>query len=298
MRRGAARRALPPLAPLGGALLLLALLGLRAAAAPATAYAVRALPGDPAGPRYGDGRCVVLLHGLARTARSMRPLAEALAARGTPSVAVDYPSRAFPVATLAPEAVGRGLAACRAGGARRVDAVSHSMGGILLRGAFARETPPDLGRVVMLAPPNAGSEVVDALGTVPGFAALNGPAGLELGTAADAAPARLGPTGADVGVIAGSRSINLLLSLLLPNPDDGKVSAARTRLEGMCGWLMAPATHPLMMRKPLVVDETIAWLETGRFESAAAEHPDCPARRRPAGEPAEGAAPEPRITPK
>ena len=69
-------------------------------------------------------------------------------------------------------------------------------------------------------------------------------------------------------------------SLLLPDPDDGKVSAARTRLEGMCGWLLVPATHPLIMRKPSVVDETIAWLETGRFESADAEHPDCPARRR------------------
>ena len=223
---------------------------------------------------------------------------EARAARGTPAVGVDYPSRALPVAALAPEAVERGFAACRATGARRVDAVTHSMGGILLREAFARKVPPDLGRVVMLAPPNAGSEVVDALGTVPGFAALNGPAGLELGTAADAAPARLGPTGADLGVIAGSRSINLLLSLLLPNPDDGKVSVARTRLEGMCGWLAVPATHPLMMRKPLVVDETIAWLETGRFESAAAEHPDCPARRPPASGPGEGRAPGPGLTPK
>ena len=277
---GTARRRAAALALLGTALALGAV-GLRAVAAPPTGYAVHALPGAPDGPRHGDGRCAVLLHGLARTAASMRPLAEALAARGVPAIAVDYPSRAFPVAALAPEAVGRGLAACRATGADRVDWVTHSMGAILLREALASERPADLGRILMLGPPNAGSEVVDALGGAPGFAAFNGPAGLELGTGPDGVPARLGPTDADVGVIAGSRSINLLLSLFLPNPDDGKVSAARTRLPGMCGWLLVPATHPLMMRKRLVVDETIAWLETGRFASPDAEYPDCPARRRP-----------------
>ena len=274
-RSSAPRRAAIALALLGGGLALA--LGLRAAV-PSTDYAAWTLSGEPDGVRRGDGRCVVLLHGLARTSASMRPLAEAIAARGTPAVGIDYPSRAFPVAALAPEAVGLGLRACRATGARRIDAVTHSMGAILLRRAFAREAPPDLGRVVMLAPPNAGSEVVDALGDVPGFAALNGPAGLELGTGPDAVPARLGSTSLDVGIVSGSRSINPLLSLLLPNPDDGKVSAARTRLDGMCGWLPVAATHPLMMRKPSVVEETIAWLETGRFSSAAAEYPPCPAR--------------------
>ena len=271
----ARRRTGIALALLGGALALA--FGLRVAV-PSTDYAVWTLAGEPGAARAGDGRCAVLLHGRARPSASMRPLAEAIAARGTPAVGVDYPSRAFPVAALAPEAVGLGLEACRATGADRIDVVTHSMGAILVRRAFADGAPPDLGRVVMLGPPNAGSEVVDALGDVPGFAALNGPAGLELGTGPDAVPAGLGPTAMDVGIVSGGRSINPLLSLLLPNPDDGKVSAARTRLDGMCGWLPVAATHPLMMRKPSVVEETLAWLETGRFLSAAAEHPPCPAR--------------------
>ena len=247
-------------------------------ASPPTGYEVRVE--RPAAANASAGRCTVLLHGLARTSGSMRPLAEALLARGSTVAAVDYPSRAFPVETLAPATIARGLGACRAAGSTRIDVVTHSMGAILLRVALGDGVPADLGRVVMLGPPNAGSEVVDALAAVPGFAALNGPAGLQLGTGPDDVPARLGPTRADVAVVAGSRSINLLLSLLLPNPDDGKVSAARTRLEGMCGWLQVAATHPLMMRKPLVVDETIRWLETGRFASGAAEYPACPARSR------------------
>ena len=244
---------------------------------PPTQYKVRVLRGAADGP-VADGRCTVLLHGLARTSASMRPLGDALVARGSTVALVDYPSRAFPVEALAPVAIARGTGACRAAGSTRIDVVTHSMGAILLRVALADAPLADLGRVVMLAPPNAGSEVVDALADVPGFAAFNGPAGLELGTGRQDLPARLGPTRTDAGIVAGSRSINPLLSLLLPNPDDGKVSAARTRLEGMCGWLLAEATHPLMMRKPSVIDETIRWLETGRFASPAAEHPPCPAR--------------------
>ena len=251
---------------------------------PPTGYKAWVLEPVPGVASSGDGRCVVLLHGLARTSRSLRPMARAIAARGTPVVGVDYPSRAFPVETLAPRAIARGFGACRAIGARRIDVVTHSMGAILLREAIGRTAPADLGRTVMLAPPNAGSEVVDVLAGVPGFAAFNGPAGLQLGTGAAELPARLGPTRADVAVIAGSRTINPLLSLLLPNPDDGKVSAPRTRLDGMCAWLTVPATHPLMMRKALVIAEALRYLETGRFASPAAEYPECPGRLAPARE--------------
>jgi len=73
----------------------------------------------------------------------------------------------------------------------------------------------------MLAPPNNGSEVVDKFRDLPGYKWLNGPAGRQLGTGRDSLPRSLGAAEFDLGIIAGTRSINLLLSQVLPNPDDG-----------------------------------------------------------------------------
>jgi len=53
----------------------------------------------------------------------------------------------------------------------------------------------------------------------------------------------LGKVEFDLGVIAGNRSINPLLSLLLPGEDDGKVTVERTKIEGMNDFRIVPCSH-------------------------------------------------------
>ncbi|MBD3647913.1 MAG: alpha/beta fold hydrolase [Pseudomonadales bacterium] len=216
--------------------------------------------------------CVILLHGLARTADSMVDLKEALTRAGYFVVNVDYPSRHKPVEELADIAVPEGLSQCEENHALPISFVTHSLGGILVRYYYKHHDHDHLKRVVMLGPPNQGSEVVDNLKDMPGFELLNGPAGRQLGTSEEDIPRQLGPVDFELGVIAGTRSINLILSSFLPNPDDGKVSVAATRVRGMCGFVALPATHPFMMGNDRVIQQVIHFLDQGKFEGEEARN--------------------------
>jgi len=219
--------------------------------------------------------CVILLHGLARTSASLNRIETALVSAGYLVANIDYPSRSDVIEVLAPQAIEKGLARCREQSAERISVVTHSLGGILARFYLENHEVSELHHVVMLAPPNQGSKVVDVYRHVPGYQLLNGPAGLQLGTDTDSVPLALGPVAFDLGVIAGNRTINFILSQFLDNPDDGKVSVASTRVEGMCGFIEMPVTHALMMRNRKVIDQVLHYLEYGEFSGEGAENGLC-----------------------
>lgn len=211
------------------------------------------------------GEVVVLVHGLWRSSKSMEPMQEALEKAGFEVVTVDYPSRKATVEELSEDAIGLALEECAERGAKKVHFVTHSLGGILVRSYFSRHPAGIVGRVVMLGPPNQGSEAIDAFEEFPLFDSIMGPAARELGTEADSVPNTLGKPGFTVGVIAGNLSLNPVESAIIPGRDDGKVSVERTKLEGMTDHIVVAATHPFLMRDREVIRETIHFLSAGQF---------------------------------
>jgi pimeloyl-ACP methyl ester carboxylesterase len=215
--------------------------------------------------RADEREAVVLLHGLGRTERSMRPLEQRLEREGYRVHNLGYPSRQHDAEQLIALLAAEVERCCR--DAPRVHFVGHSLGGLLARAYLAEAKPPNLGRLVMLAPPNHGSELVDRLGE-PFLRFALGPVAPALGTDGNSLPRRLPPPHFEVGVIAGTRSINPIGSALIPGPNDGTVSVESTRLEGMSDFALVPASHPFIMRSPRVAELVLAFLASGQFYPA------------------------------
>lgn len=205
-----------------------------------------------------------LLHGLGRTRLSMTPVGIFLRRHGFRVSNLGYPSRKYSVESLAAQQIGPRLEELLTD--RPLHFVTHSMGGILLRRFLqGRDLPPG-SRIVMLAPPNRGSELVDRLQRLALFRWRNGPAGAELGTGPGALPNRLGPIRAEVGVIAGNRCLNPVFGRIISGPSDGKVSVARAKLQEMTDFLVLPVSHTFAMLDRRVLGQILHFLRHGRFD--------------------------------
>ena len=215
-------------------------------------------------PLQAHAACAVLLHGLARSDSSMEKLAESLRQENFQTVNVDYPSRDYPIEILSEATIAPALEQCSED--KGINFVTHSLGGILVRHYLSNHEIPNLERVVMLGPPNQGSEVVDKMKNFPGFHFINGDAGMQLGTGELSIPNQLGKAEFDVGIVAGTKSINWILSWIIPSTDDGKVSVERTKLEGMNDHIEMKVTHPFMMKNDEVIAQVVHYLKNGTFK--------------------------------
>jgi triacylglycerol lipase len=212
------------------------------------------------------GDYVILLHGLTRSNRSMEKIEESLSDCGYRVINVEYPSTEHPIEYLADNVLSDVIARCNTSSGSKINFVTHSLGGIIVRYYLKHHKLTNLGRVVMLSPPNKGSELVDNLKDSYFFKMRHGPAGQQLGTDKESLPLNLGPVDFDLGVITGNISFNLISSVILPGPDDGVVSVESAKVEGMSDFIVMPDSHTFIMKNKNVIKQIIHFLENGEFD--------------------------------
>ncbi|MGD1921791.1 MAG: esterase/lipase family protein, partial [Pleurocapsa sp.] len=212
-----------------------------------------------------ENKSVVVLHGLVRSSASMSKISQALNTDGYTVCNIQYLSRKHSIEKLAVNFVYPEIKKCLPGLTGEINFVTHSMGGIIVR-QLARSTDIKPYRVVMLSPPNQGSELVDKLKVIPLFKLINGEAGLSLGTEEDSIPNSLGSVDFETGIITGDRSYNPFYSYLIPGADDGKVGVNRAKVSGMKDFLVVPYSHSFIMNKDIVIKQTINFIQSGGFK--------------------------------
>lgn len=184
--------------------------------------------------------------------------------RGYCVINIGYPSRKCPIEQLA-EYIGRRIHQRCTDENKKIHFVTHSLGGIVLRCYLKENQLPNLGRVVMLSPPNQGSELVDIFRENVLFKIAAGPAGAQLGTEPTSVPNMLGPVDFGVGIITGNESLNPIFSRVIPGADDGRVSVQRSQVEGMADFAIVPQHHSFIMNSSEVIEQVIHFLKNGQF---------------------------------
>jgi|TARA_B110000908_G_scaffold12194_1_gene14162 triacylglycerol lipase len=208
--------------------------------------------------RVNPGDAVILLHGLWRSLWAMEPMAQFLNEQGYHTINVPYPSFRKPMEELT-EIIHDALKLH--GGDRKVHFVTHSLGGVLAR-QLLHQLPPDLaGRVVMLAPPHQGSEIVDYLSRYGPMRLSLGPAGMQLGSGKIDAPTL--PEEIDSAIIMGKQSFFPLFRRLLDDDNDGFVSVERGKIDGMNEFHVVDADHTFIASEPRVMEMTHKFLRDG-----------------------------------
>ena len=226
------------------------------------------------------GEAVILLHGLGEGRDSMRPLAKHLRR------ALDATVLTFGYASVKADIDAHGRALDHViealPHATRISFVGHSLGSLVVRRWMALAQDDDLARahrVVMLGPPNQGSDLARMAGKIWGVAAraAGAPRDQRVGWR-NGAPGLAVPA-CPFGIVAGGKGDAAGFSMLLAGDDDAVVRVDETRLPGAADFLLVPVHHAALMDDAAVQRATASFLQTGRFSAAngVVERPGAPA---------------------
>lgn len=174
-----------------------------------------------------DRQRVILLHGILRSPSHMRRMEKALVKKGYDVLNIGYPSSKHSIEELL-EIIKDKIPASD----KTTHLVGFSMGGVLVLELALSGFIKNLGHVIQLAPPNGGSELVDKIGHWRLYQKLFGPAGAQLSVKHRGTLERPQAYDFPLHIAAGSAAWEPISWLIMPKPNDGKVTVESTKIPG------------------------------------------------------------------
>ena len=210
---------------------------------------------------------VIMLHGLWRSSSSMQPLAKYLFDKGYTTVRVPYPSFRYPLDELVRRVQLAILPWLESG--KNIHFVTHSLGGVIVKRLLEILTEDELqniNRVVMLAPPHKGSEIVDWLknSSMGPFKKVLGPAGDFLSSEKMSLLNDRFCSNVEPAVIMGNKSSLPFFRRLLDELNDGIVSVERGRVTGIKEFKVVDSDHTFITCDDKVMQLTADFLNNGK----------------------------------
>lgn len=206
---------------------------------------------------------VVLVHGMLSGPRAMTWIENDLLRNGYRVINFGYDSRKDSIQTVADD-LDRTLRTEVPNDAGVVHFVTHSLGALVVRYYLSERKMKNLGRFVMIAPPNQGSVWGKTLvKNIPAVKFLLGITGEELQYSLKYRPAQ--PPPCEFGIISGGTGTSRGLNPLIPGDNDATVAVEETKLEGMKDHIVIPGQHTMLLFQKRVVDNVVSFLGTGKF---------------------------------
>lgn len=208
---------------------------------------------------------VWLLHGIAGSKIEMTRLDFALGQEGFDAQIYAYPSLQVDVDSVSKMLIRQVLSDRH----DTVSFVTHSMGALVVRSMYKHlkkvKRFPFIYRIVMIAPPNKGSDVADFFVQFPLILKIAGPNVKNLTTDPKVGAAKYPVPDAEIGLIAGGTGVGKGYNILLDKDNDGLVKADQTVLGVEKDIVFVKDTHVGLLFNKEVVDQTILFLREGKF---------------------------------
>ncbi len=209
-----------------------------------------------------SGENVVLVHGILRGSSSMNKIKIEFIRQGFSVTGFDYTKKDGSIEEIS-DSLHKKIKKFPKG---KIHFVTHSMGAVIVRSYISKYKPRNIGRVVMIAPPNNGSVYAAVLLHLPFFEKIFGRSGMDIAEGENCIVNSLPVPEFEFGVIAGGTGYEIGLNPFLKGDNDGTVLLKETIIEGMADFMQIKGQHSFLLFNNEVISESINFIKNGKFQ--------------------------------